>query len=48
MQGDKGGKQEKGRRSALFVHHDPVMVLATSVTAATRVLPVLADTAVAV
>jgi hypothetical protein len=32
----------------VFVHHDPVVVLAARVTAAARVLPVLADAAVAV
>ena len=33
---------------ALFVHHDPVVVLSTSVTAATRVFPVLANATLAV
>jgi hypothetical protein len=33
---------------ALFVHHDPVVVLSTSVTAAAGVLPVLANTTLAV
>ena len=37
-----------GGGSILFVHHDPVVVLAASVTTTTRVLPVLADTALAV
>jgi len=32
----------------VFVHHDAVVVLATGVTATARVLPVLADTALAV
>jgi hypothetical protein len=30
----------------VLVHQDPVMVLTTGVTSATRMLPVLADTAV--
>ena len=40
-------KYRRARRS-LFVHDDAVVVLATSVTAATRVLAVLADATVSV
>ena len=38
---------EGGCGNALFVHHDPVVVLATGVTTATRVVAVLANTAMA-
>ena len=42
------GTRTGGQRDVLFVEVDAVMVLATGVTAATVVLAVLADTAVAV
>jgi hypothetical protein len=49
-EGREGGSRRRvrGEGNSLFVHDDAVVVLATSVTAATRVLAVLTDATVTV